>query len=161
MATPKYRRDAALKVLERVLPHPALGDGLPVRFRCDPSLTTPAIRCSRFALSVWLPFPLAPCIPLLARFVRSLRRKPVVTIVVRAKPKETPKVPANGTLTQKVPMNGTRPVATAKPTPTNGTRPKQKARPKPPKSKPAWQQEWERLWDEVAAVLFQGPADKR
>jgi hypothetical protein len=157
MATPKYRRDAALKVLERVLSHPALGDGLPVRFRCDPSLTAPAVRCNRFALSVWLPLSLAPCIPLLARFVRSLRRKPTVTIVVRTKPKETPKAPTNGT----------RPVATAKPTPTNGTRPvatakangtgkKPKARPKPPK--PAWQREWDALWDRVAQVLFAGPA---
>jgi hypothetical protein len=147
MATPKYRRDAALKVLERVLSHPALGDGLPVRFRCDPSLTAPAVRCTRFALSVWLPLPLAPCIPLLARFVRSLRRKPTVTIVVCAKPK--------------VPTNGTRPVATAKPTPTNGTRPKPKARPKPPKPVPQWRLEWERQWDEVAAVLFRRPADAK
>jgi hypothetical protein len=123
MATPKYRHEAALKVLERVLPHPALSDGLPVRFRCDPSLTTPAVRCTRFALSVWLPTSLAPCIPLLARFVRSLRRKRMVTIVVRTKPKETPKVPTNGT----------RSVATAKPKPTNGTRPKPKVRLKPPK----------------------------
>jgi hypothetical protein len=151
MATPKYRRDAALKVLERVLSHPALSDGLPVRFRCDPSLTAPAVRCNRFALSVWLPLPLAPCIPLLARFVRSLRRKPVVTIVVRTKPKETPKVPTNGT-----PTNGTRPVATAKPT--NGTRPKPKARPKPPKPIPLWQREWDALWDRVAQALFAGPA---
>jgi hypothetical protein len=154
MATAKYRRDAALKVLERVLSHPALGDGLPVRFRCDPSLTAPAVRCNRFALSVWLPLPLAPCIPLLARFVRSLRRKPVVTIVVRAKPKETPKAPANGT-----PTNGT--VTTAKPTPTNGTRPKPKARLKPPKPVPQWRLEWERQWDEVAAVLFRRPADAK
>jgi hypothetical protein len=145
MATPKYRPEAVRKLLERVLPHPALSDGLPVRFRCDPSLTAPAVRCNRFALSVWLPLPLAPCIPLLARFVRSLRRKPVVTIVVRAKPK--------------VPTNGTRPVATAKPTPTNGTRPKPKARPKPPKPVPQWRLEWERQWDEVAAVLFQSPAE--
>jgi hypothetical protein len=152
MATPKYRRDAALKVLERVLSHPALGDGLPVRFRCDPSLTAPAIRCTRFALSVWLPLSLAPCIPLLARFVRSLRRKPMVTIVVRAKPQEMPKVPTNGT-----PTNGTRPVATAKPT--NGTRPKPKARLKPPKPVPQWRLAWERQWDEVAAVLFQSPAE--
>jgi hypothetical protein len=151
MATAKYRHDAARKVLERVLSHPALSDGLPVRFRCDPSLTAPAVRCNRFALSVWLPLPLAPCIPLLARFVRSLRRKPVVTIVVRAKPKETPKAPANGT-----PTNGT--VTTAKPTPTNGTRPKPKARPKPPKPKPAWQREWDALWDRVAQALFAGPA---
>jgi hypothetical protein len=114
MATPKYRPEAVRKLLERVLSHPALGDGLPVRFRCDPSLTAPAVRCNRFALSVWLPLPLAPCIPLLARFVRSLRRKPVVTIVVRAKPKETLKVPTNGTLTQKAPTNGMRPVARAK-----------------------------------------------
>jgi hypothetical protein len=147
MATAKYRRDAALKVLERVLSHPALGDGLPIRFRCDPTLTAPTIRCIRFALSVWLPLSLAPCIPLLARFVRSLRRKPTVTVVVRAKPKETPRAPTNGT----------RPVATAKPT--NGTRPKPKARPKPPKPIPLWQREWERLWDEVAAMLFQSPAE--
>jgi hypothetical protein len=146
MATPKYRRDAALKVLERVLSHPALGDGLPVRFRCDPSLTTPAVRCNRFALSVWLPLPLAPCIPLLARFVRLLRRKPTVTIVVRTKPKETPKAPTNGT----------RPVATAKPT--SGTGKKPKVRPKSPKPKPAWQREWDALWDRVAQVLFAGPA---
>jgi hypothetical protein len=162
MATPKYRRDAALKVLERVLSHPALSDGLPVRFRCDPSLTAPAVRCNRFALSVWLPLPLAPCIPLLARFVRSVRRKPTVTIVVRAKP--------NGTPTPKVPTNGTRPVATAKPTPTNGARPvatakangtgkKPKARPKPPKPIPSWQREWDALWDRVAAMLFQSPAE--
>jgi len=96
MATTKYRNEAVRKLLERVLTHPALSDGLPVRFRCDPSLTAPAIRCNRFALSVWLPLPLAPCIPLLARFVRSLRRKRMVTIVVRTKPKETPKVPPNG-----------------------------------------------------------------
>jgi hypothetical protein len=145
MAVPKYRHEAALKVLERVLPHPALSDGLPVRFRCDPSLTTPAIRCNCFALSVWLPLPLAPCIPLLARFVRSLRRKPMVTIVVRAKPK--------------VPTNGARPVATAKPTPTNGTGKKPKARPKPPKPIPLWQREWDALWDRVAQALFAGPAD--
>jgi hypothetical protein len=145
MAVPKYRHEAALKVLERVLPHPALSDGLPVRFRCDPSLTKPVIRCNRFALSVWLPLPLAPCIPLLARFVRSLRRKPMVTIVVRAKPKETPKVPTNGT----------RPVATAK---ANGTGKKPKARPKPPKPIPLWQREWDALWDRVAQALFAGPA---
>jgi hypothetical protein len=123
---PRYRRAAALKVIERILTHPRFAEGLPIRFRCDPSLTKPAIRCNRFALSVWLPLSLAPCIPLLARFVRSLRRKPMVTIVVRAKPQETPKVPANGTLTQKVPTNGMRPVAMAK---TNGTRQKPKARP--------------------------------
>jgi hypothetical protein len=150
MATAKYRRDAALKVLERVLSHPALSDGLPVRFRCDPSLTKPAIRCTRFGLSVWLPLSLAPCIPLLARFVRSLRRKPTVTIVVCAKPKETPKVPTNGT-----PTNGTRPVATAK---ANGTGKKPKARPKPPKPIPLWQREWNALWDRIARVLFAGPA---
>jgi hypothetical protein len=152
MATPKYRRDAALKVLERVLSHPALSDGLPVRFRCDPSLTTPAIRCNRFALSVWLP--LAPCIPLLARFVRSLHRKPMVTIVVRAKPK----VPTNGTrpVATAKPTNGTRPVATAK---ANGTGKKPKARPKPPKPKPAWQREWNMMWDVVMQALFaKGPA---
>jgi len=159
MATPKYRRDAALKVLERVLSHPAWGDGLPVRFRCDPSLTAPALRCSRFALSVWLPLSLAPCIPVLARFVRSLRRKPTVTIVVRAKPQ----MPTNGT-----PTNGTRPGATAKPKPTNGTRPvamakangtgkKPKARLKPPKPIPLWQREWDALWDRVAQMLFTGP----
>jgi hypothetical protein len=123
---PRYCRAAALKVIERILTHPRFAEGLPIRFRCDPSLTQPALRCNRFALSVWLPLSLAPCIPLLARFVRSLRRKPMVTIVVRAKPKETPKVPANGTLTQKAPTNGMRPVATAK---TNGTRQKPKARP--------------------------------
>jgi hypothetical protein len=146
MATPKYRRDAALKVLERVLSHPALSDGLPVRFRCDPSLTAPAIRCNRFALSVWLPLPLAPCIPLLARFVRSLRRKPMVTIVVRTKPKETPKVPTNGT----------RPVATAK---ANGTGKKPKARLKPPKPIPLWQREWDMMWDVIMQALFaKGPA---
>jgi hypothetical protein len=124
---PRYRRAAALKVIERLLTHPHFAEGLPIRFRCDPSLTKPAMRCNRFALSVWLPLSLAPCIPLLARFVRSLRRKPMVTIVVRAKPKETLKVPANGTLTQKAPTNGMRPVARAKPT--NGTRQKPKARP--------------------------------
>jgi hypothetical protein len=145
MATPKYRRDAALKVLERVLSHPALSDGLPVRFRCDPSLTAPAVRCNRFALSVWLPLSLAPCIPLLARFVRSLRRKPTVKIVVCAKPKETPQAPTNGT----------RPVATAK---ANGTGKKPKARPKPPKPIPLWQREWDALWDRVAQALFAGPA---
>jgi hypothetical protein len=164
MATAKYRNDAARKLLERILSHPALGDGLPVRFRCDPSLTKPAIRCTRFGLSVWLPLSLAPCIPVLARFVRSLRRKPTVTIVVRTKPKETPKAPANGT-----PTNGT--VTTAKPTPTNGARPvatakangtgkKPKARPKPPKPIPLWQREWDALWDRVARVLFSGPADR-
>jgi hypothetical protein len=106
MATAKYRHDAARKVLERVLSHPALGDGLPVRFRCDPLLTAPAVRCNRFALSVWLPLSLAPCIPLLARFVRSLRRKPMVTIVVCANSHRTP--------TPKAPTNGMRPVARAK-----------------------------------------------
>jgi hypothetical protein len=154
MATPKYRRDAALKVLERVLSHPALGDGLPVRFRCDPSLTAPAVRCNRFALSVWLPLSLAPCIPLLARFVRSLRRKPTVTIVVRANSHRTP---TNGTVAtaKPTPINGARPVTTVK---ANGTRPKPKARPKPPKPIPLWQREWEALWDRVAQVLFAGPA---
>jgi hypothetical protein len=151
MAKTKYRNEAVRKLLERVLTHPALSDGLPVRFRCDPSLTKPVIRCTRFALSVWLPLSLAPCIPVLARFVRSLRRKPVVTIVVRAKPKETPKVPTNRT-----PTNGTRPVATAK---ANGTGKKPKARLKPPKPIPLWQREWEALWDRVAQVLFAGPAD--
>jgi hypothetical protein len=143
---PRYRRAAALKVIERLLTHPRFAEGLPVRFRCDPSLTAPAIRCIRFALSVWLPLSLAPCIPALARFVRSLRRKPTVTVVVRAKPKETPRAPTNGT----------RPVATAKPT--NGTRPKPKARPKPPKPIPLWQREWNALWDRVAQALFAGPA---
>ncbi len=103
---PRYRNEAARKVLERVLTHPRFTEGLPIRFRCDPSLTAPAIRCNRFALSVWLPLPLAPYIPLLARFVRSLRRKPMVTIVVRAKPDRTP---------------------------TDETRQKPKACPKPPK----------------------------
>jgi hypothetical protein len=146
MATTKYRPEAVRKLLERVLTHPALSDGLPVRFRCDPSLTAPAVRCNRFALSVWLPLSLAPCIPLLARFVRSLRRKPTVKIVVCAKPKETPQAPTNGT----------RPVATAK---ANGTGKKPKARLKPLKPIPLWQREWERLWDEVAAMLFQSPAE--
>jgi hypothetical protein len=156
MAVPKYRHDAARKVLERVLSHPALGDGLPVRFRCDPSLPAPAIRCSRFALSVWLPLPLAPCIPLLARFVRSLRRKPMVTIVVRAKPKETPKAPANGNGSQPL---SRRPQMARDPSRRTGTRKKPKARPKPPKPKPAWQREWDALWDRVAQALFdQGPA---
>jgi hypothetical protein len=61
MAVPKYRYEAALKVLERVLSHLALSDGLPVRFRCDPSLTAPAVRCNRFVLSV--PFPLCLAFP--------------------------------------------------------------------------------------------------
>jgi hypothetical protein len=88
----------------------------------------------------------------LARFVRSLRHKPTVTIVVRANSHRTP---TNGTVAtaKPTPINGARPVTTVK---ANGTRPKPKARPKP---KPAWQQEWERLWDEVATALFGGPAD--
>jgi hypothetical protein len=142
MATkPCYRREAALKALARVLSHPAFADGLPVRFRSDPTLVVPAIRCNRFSLSVWLPPDLSPFIPLLARFVRSLRRKPLVTIVVRTKPNLTPN---NGT--PKAPTNGTRPVAIAK---TNRTRPKTKVKPKP-----AWQREWDAMWDRVAIALF-------
>jgi hypothetical protein len=38
---PRYRRAAALKVIERLLTHPHFAEGLPVRFRCDPSLTKP------------------------------------------------------------------------------------------------------------------------
>jgi hypothetical protein len=30
--------------------------------------------------------------------------------------------------------------------------------PKSPKPKPAWQREWDALWDRVAQVLFAGPA---
>jgi hypothetical protein len=107
---PRYRNEAAWKVLKRVLTHPRFTEGLPIRFRCDPSLTAPTIRCNRFALSVWLPLPLAPYIPFLARFVRSLRRKPMVTIVVRAKLDRTP---------------------------TDETRQKPKACPKPPKPIPS------------------------
>jgi len=144
MATkPRYRREAALKVLERILSHPAFVDGLPVRFRANPTLVAPIIRCNRFALSVWLPPSLAPLIPLLARFVRSLRRKPTMTIIVRTKPNLTPN---NGT--PKAPINGTNPVATVK---TNGTRPKPKVKPKPV---PAWQREWDAMWDRVAEALF-------
>jgi hypothetical protein len=91
---------------------------------------------------------------LLARFVRSLRRKPTVTIVVRANSHRTP---TNGTVAtaKPTPINGARPVTTVK---ANGTRPKPKARPKPPKPIPLWQREWEALWDRVAQVLFAGPA---
>jgi hypothetical protein len=93
----------------------------------------------------------------LARFVRSLRRKPTVKIVVCAKPKETPQAPTNGTVAtaKPTPTNGARPVATAK---VNGTGKKPKARPKPPKSIPSWQREWNALWNEIAAMLFKGPA---
>ena len=139
----RFRREAALKVLARVLSHPAFADGLPVRFRADPTLVVPVIRCNRFSLSVWLPPDLAPFIPLLARFVRSLRRKPTVTIVVRTKPNPTL---TNGT--PKASTNGTRPVATAK---TNGTRAKTKVKPQPVH---AWQREWDALWDKVAMALF-------
>jgi len=118
----RFRREAALKVLARVLSHPAFADGLPVRFRADPTLVVPVIRCNRFSLSVWLPPDLAPFIPLLARFVRSLRRKPIVTIVVRTKPTPINEMP-------KAPTNGTRPA-------------------------PAWQREWDALWDRVAMALF-------
>jgi len=139
----RFRREAALKVLARVLSHPAFADGLPVRFRSNPTIVVPTIRCNRLALSVWLPPYLSPFIPLLARFVRSLRRKPTMTIIVRTKPNLTPN---NGT--PKAPINGTNPVATVK---ANGTRPKPKVKPKPV---PEWQREWERLWDEVAEALF-------
>jgi len=137
----RFRREAALKVLARVLSHPAFADGLPVRFRSNPTIVVPTIRCNRLALSVWLPPYLSPFIPLLARFVRSLRRKPTVTIVVRTKPNLTPT-----NRTPKALMNGTRPVAIAE---TNRTRPKTKVKPKP-----AWQREWDAMWDRVAMALF-------
>jgi len=141
MAVSRYRREAAVKLLTRILTHPAFTDGLPVRFRCDPLLTVPIIRCNRFTLSVWLPTSLARYIPLLSAFIRSMRRKQTVKVIVRVPPRNGNQ--PNSFVPQHKPVNGTRPKGKGAPT-------KQEK----PKQKPVWQREWDALWDKIAQALF-------
>jgi hypothetical protein len=138
-----------VKVLSRLLWHPAYQAGFPVRFRTASNIVHPTVRFNGHWLDIRLPIEQGRCIGLLARLVRQWRNGQRQNETPTPKAKSASKAPANGT-----PTNGTRPVATAKPTPTNGTRPKPKARPKPPKPVPQWRLEWERQWDEITAVLF-------
>ncbi|MFA0755971.1 MAG: hypothetical protein YPKNTGVA_001482 [Candidatus Fervidibacter sp.] len=142
------RNGIPVKVLSRLLWHPAYQAGFPVRFRTASNIVHPTVRFNGHWLDIRLPIEQGRCIGLLARLVRQWRNG--------QRQNETPTPKAKG-----APTNGTRPVATAKPTPTNGTRPKPKARPKPPKPVPQWRLEWERQWDEITAVLFRRPADAK
>jgi len=135
------RNGIPLKVLSRLLWHPSYQMGYPVRLRTASNITHPTVRFNSYWLDVRLPMEQGRYIRLLARLVRQWRNG--------QRQNETPTPKAKG-----APTNGTRPVSTAKPTPTNGTRQKPKARPKPPKSKPAWQQEWDALWEKVAQALW-------
>jgi hypothetical protein len=145
------RNGIPVKVLSRLLWHPAYQAGFPIRFRTASNIVHPVVRFNGHWLDIRLPIEQGRCIGLLVRLVRQWRngQRPNETPIPKAK--SASKAPANGT-----PTNGTRPVATAKPT--NGTRPKPKARPKPPKPIPLWQREWDALWDRVAQALFAGPA---
>jgi hypothetical protein len=155
------RNGIPVKVLSRLLWHPAYQAGFPIRFRTASNIVHPVVRFNGHWLDIRLPIEQGRCIGLLARLVRQWRngQRPNETLIPQAK--SASKAPANnGTPTngtvataKPTPINGARPVTTVK---ANGTRPKPKARPKP---KPAWQQEWERLWEEVATALFGGPAD--
>jgi hypothetical protein len=105
------RNGIPLKVLSRLLWHPAYRAGFPVRFRTATNITHPTVRFNGYSLDVRLPMEQGRYIRLLARLVKQWRNG--------QRPNET--------LTPKVPTNGMRPVARAKPT--NGTRQKPKARP--------------------------------
>jgi hypothetical protein len=150
------RNGIPVKVLSRLLWHPAYQAGFPIRFRTASNIVHPVVRFNGHWLDIRLPIEQGRYTRLVARLVRQWRNGQRQNETPTPKAKSASKAPANGT-----PTNGTRPVATAKPTPTNGTRPKPKARPKPPKPVPQWRLEWERQWDEVAAVLFRRPADAK
>jgi hypothetical protein len=150
------RNGIPVKVLSRLLWHPAYQAGFPIRFRTASNIVHPVVRFNGHWLDIRLPIEQGRCIGLLARLVKQWRNGQRPNETPTPKAKSASKAPANGT-----PTNGTRPIATAKPTPTNGTRPKPKARLKPPKSKPAWQQEWDMMWDAIMQALFaKGPADR-
>jgi len=134
------RNGIPVKVLSRLLWHPAYQAGFPIRFRTASNIVHPVVRFNGHWLDIRLPIEQGRSIRLLARLVRQWRNG--------QRQNETPTPKAKG-----APTNGTRPVATTKPTPTNGTRPK------PPKSKPSWQAEWDAVWDRVVQALFaKGPA---
>jgi hypothetical protein len=157
------RNGIPLKVLSRLLWHPAYQAGFPVRFRTASNIFHPTVRFNGHWLDIRLPIEQGRCIGLLARLVRQWRNGQRPNETPTPKAKSASKAPANGT-----PTNGT--VATAKPTPTNGARPvatakangtgkKPKARLKPPKPIPLWQREWNMMWDVVMQALFaKGPA---
>jgi len=148
-----HQRDGTpVKVLSRLLWHPAYQAGFPVRFRVASNIVHPVVRFNGYWLDVRLPIGQGRCIRSLARFVRQWRNGQRPNGTPTPKAEGAPKAPANGT-----PTNGTRPVATAKPT--SGTGKKPKARPKSPKPKPAWQREWDMMWDAIMQALFaKGPA---
>jgi hypothetical protein len=141
------RNGIPVKVLSRLLWHPAYQMGYPVRLRTASNITHPTVRFNGYWLDVRLPIGQGRYIRMLARLVKQWRNG------------QRP----NGTPTPKAPTN--EPVATAKPTPTNGTRPVIATKPMPtnenkpkPKHKsgaiPTWRREWEQMWDRVAQALF-------
>jgi hypothetical protein len=92
------RNGIPVKVLSRLLWHPAYRAGFPVRFRTATNITHPTVRFNGYWLDVRLPMEQGRYIRLLARLVKQWRNG--------QRPNET--------LTPKVPPNGMRPVARAK-----------------------------------------------
>jgi hypothetical protein len=103
------RNGIPLKVLSRLLWHPAYRAGFPVRFRTASNITHPTVRFNGYSLDVRLPMEQGRYIRLLARLVKQWRNGQRPNETPTPKAKSASKAPANGT-----PTNGMRPVAMAK-----------------------------------------------
>ena len=103
------RNGIPLKVLSRLLWHPAYRAGFPVRFRTASNITHPTVRFNGYSLDVRLPMEQGRYIRLLARLVKQWRNGQRPNETPTPKAKSASKAPANGT-----PPNGMRPVARAK-----------------------------------------------
>jgi len=121
------------KILTRILWHPAFQAGFPVRFRVATNVTKPTIRFNQYWLDIRLPPEYGRYIRLLSRLAKQLRNG------------------CNGKHFASRPSKSPHKLAKAQTTNGNSLDYKKPTEPKP---KPAWQREWERLWDEVAEVLF-------
>jgi len=117
------------KILTRILWHPAFQAGFPVRFRVATNVTKPTIRFNQYWLDIRLPPEYGRYIRLLSRLAKQLRNG-CNGKHFASRPSKSPHKLANkgNSLDHKKPTE--------------------------PKPKPAWQREWERLWDEVAEALF-------
>jgi len=138
-----YRTNGVLvKVLSRVLWHPAFQAGYPVRFRVASNITKPTVRFNFHWLDVRLPPEYGRHIRLLSRLVRQLRNgHNGKRLGKRPKPQSNELVDAklaNGKL-----QSSEKPTKAPKP-----------SKSREPQPVPVWQREWEALWDRVAEVLF-------
>jgi hypothetical protein len=91
------RNGIPLKVLSRLLWHPAYQAGFPVRFRTASNIFHPTVRFNGHWLDIRLPIEQGRCIGLLARLVRQWRNGQRPNETPTPKAKSASKAPANGT----------------------------------------------------------------